>query len=158
MLTTSYHNLKMQDCSSDSDSGYRLPPRDRWEQRSSGVLLREMVISYRRFGTTYRSHLQGSRSKSSSGIRNQKKTFGFNSPEERRFQGCYIFKYFYFYITHVLAPKKNLIFGTTGNRKRIVKCHQRLTSLLTGKNWSRMFKYKRIHKLLPACSSQLVYY
>jgi hypothetical protein len=42
---------------------FRLPPRCKWDLRSSGMLRSvELVVSYRSFGTNYRFHLQGSRS------------------------------------------------------------------------------------------------
>ena len=40
---------------------FRLPPRSRWELRSRVTTLRVLAILYRRFGTTYRYHFQGSR-------------------------------------------------------------------------------------------------
>jgi len=41
---------------------FRLPPLSRWSLRSSGLCTQQVVvIPYRRFGTTYRSDIQGSR-------------------------------------------------------------------------------------------------
>ena len=40
-------------------SDFRLLPWSRWELPSSGSSKRVVVIPYRRFGTTYRSHIQG---------------------------------------------------------------------------------------------------
>jgi hypothetical protein len=41
---------------------FKLPPRSRWETALFWIITqRVVVISYRCFGTTYRSHLQGSR-------------------------------------------------------------------------------------------------
>jgi hypothetical protein len=40
---------------------FRLPPQCWWDLRSSGILAASRGIVYRRFGTTYRSHLHGSR-------------------------------------------------------------------------------------------------
>ena len=43
---------------------FGLPPRRTWEMLSSGPLLQRVaVISYWRFGTTYRSHPEGSRTR-----------------------------------------------------------------------------------------------
>jgi hypothetical protein len=44
----------------NSKRDLRLPPRRKWD-----ITQRWVVVMYRRFGTTYRSHLQGSRSPSS---------------------------------------------------------------------------------------------
>jgi hypothetical protein len=43
---------------------FRLPPRYIWELRSSRILCSVVIIPYRRFGTTYRSHLTESRTPS----------------------------------------------------------------------------------------------
>jgi len=41
---------------------FRLPPLSRWSLRSSGLCTQQVpVIPYRRFGTTYRSDIQGPR-------------------------------------------------------------------------------------------------
>jgi hypothetical protein len=55
-VLTSY---SVVECNTMRDFG--LPPRSSWDLRSFGNFTqREMIVSYRRFGITYRSHLKGS--------------------------------------------------------------------------------------------------